>query len=281
MSRTIDLHTHSTASDGSFSPGELVKHAWEKGLSAVALTDHDTVAGVDEAVEQGKKLGIEVIGGIEIGIEFKPEMHMLGYFLNKSHKKISKVIDRLFQSREERNPKIIAKLNEMGFDITMDDVKRNAGGNIVGRPHIAKALVDKGYVNSTHEAFEKYLASGKPAYFPKDKLSPSEGIGEILEAGGIPVLAHPIFLGLDYAALDDLLGELTKSGLKGIEVYYTENSYEDTGNLLGLAMKHKPIVTGGSDFHGRFKPDIDIGTGRGNLHVPYELLEGMRKALNS
>lgn len=277
MSRTIDLHTHSTASDGSFSPGELVRHAWENGLSAVALTDHDTVSGIEEALEMGKALGIEVIPGIEIGLEFKPEMHMLGYFFNNSYKKIGKVLDRLFNSREERNPRIIAKLNELGFNITMGDVRHNAGGSIIGRPHIAKALVDKGYVKDNNEAFEKYLASGKPAYFPKDKLTPAEGIGEILEAGGIPVLAHPIYLGMDYSRLDGLLADMKKAGLKGIEAYYTENRYEDTGNLLRLAIKHELIPTGGSDFHGSFKPDIEIGKGRGNLHVPYEVLESLKK----
>lgn len=276
MSRTVDLHTHSTASDGSFSPGELVRHAWENGLSAVALTDHDTVSGIEEALEMGKVLGIEVIPGIEIGLEFKPEMHMLGYFFNNSYKKIGKVLDRLLNSREERNPRIIAKLNELGFNITMGDVRRNSGGSIIGRPHIAKALVDKGYVKDNSEAFEKYLASGKPAYFPKDKLSPAEGIGEILEAGGIPVLAHPIYLGMGYADLDNLLSDLKKAGLKGIEAYYTENRYEDTGNLLRLAIKHELIPTGGSDFHGSFKPDIEIGKGRGNLHVPYEVLESLK-----
>ncbi len=277
MSRTIDLHTHSTASDGSFSPGELVRHAWENGLSAVALTDHDTVSGIEEALEMGKALGIEVIPGIEIGLEFKPEMHMLGYFFNNSYKKIGKVLDRLLNSREERNPRIIAKLNELGFNITMGDVRHNAGGSIIGRPHIAKALVDKGYVKDNNEAFEKYLASGKPAYFPKDKLTPAEGIGEILEAGGIPVLAHPIYLGMDYSRLDGLLADMKKAGLKGIEAYYTENRYEDTGNLLRLAIKHELIPTGGSDFHGSFKPDIEIGKGRGNLHVPYEVLESLKK----
>ncbi len=277
MSRTIDLHTHSTASDGSFSPGELVRHAWENGLSAVALTDHDTVSGIEEALEMGKALGIEVIPGIEIGLEFKPEMHMLGYFFNNSYKKIGKVLDRLLNSREERNPRIIAKLNELGFNITMGDVRHNAGGSIIGRPHIAKALVDKGYVKDNNEAFEKYLASGKPAYFPKDKLTPAEGIGEILEAGGIPVLAHPIYLGMDYSRLDGLLADMKKAGLKGIEAYYTENRYEDTGNLLRFAIKHELIPTGGSDFHGSFKPDIEIGKGRGNLHVPYEVLESLKK----
>ncbi len=276
MSRTIDLHTHSTASDGSFSPGELVRYAWKNGLSAVALTDHDTVSGIEEAVEMGKTIGIEVIPGIEIGLEFKPEMHMLGYFFNNSYKKIGKVLDRLIKSREERNPRIVAKLNELGFNITLEDVRRNAGGSVIGRPHIAKALVDKGYVKDNSEAFDKYLASGKPAYFPKDKLNPTEGIGEILEAGGIPVLAHPIYLGMNYARLDELFCDLKKTGLKGIEAYYTENSYEDTGNLLRLAIKHELVPTGGSDFHGSFKPDIEIGKGRGNLHVPYEVLESLK-----
>ncbi|MDP4093898.1 MAG: PHP domain-containing protein [Bacillota bacterium] len=277
MDKTIDLHAHSTASDGSFSPGELVNHAKTMGLYAVALTDHDTVSGIQEAVSEGEKLGVEVVPGIEIGVNFKPEMHILGYFLNQNWLNISNILEKLRKSREERNPKIVAKLNELGFSMTMDEVKTAAITGVVGRPHIAKVMVDKGYVKSMGEAFEKYLASGRPAYFKKDKLSPEEGIGEILKAGGIPVIAHPVHLNMSYSHLDNLLADLKKDGLMGIEAYYVDNTNDDTGNLLRLAIKHDLLTTGGSDFHGSYKPDIELGRGRGNLRIPYELLEKMKE----
>lgn len=276
MQRLIDLHTHTTASDGSMSPAELVRHAKENGLTAIAITDHDTLEGIEEALDEGKKQNIEVIPGVEISVDFKPEMHMLGFFTQSNYKNISNTLSDLQKSRDARNPKIVRKLNEMGFDITLEEVTREALGNIVGRPHVAKVLMKKGYVRDIREAFDKYLASGKPAYFKKDKLTPDEGIREIMKAGGIPVLAHPIHLGFDSYKLDKLLASLAEVGLKGIEALYVDNSEDDTGILLRLALKHKLLVTGGSDFHGKFKPDIEIGRGMGNLRVPYELLEKLK-----
>lgn len=277
MAKFIDLHTHSIASDGSMSPSELVTHAWENGLAALAVTDHDTVDGIAEALETGKRLGIEVLAGVEISVDFEPEMHLLGYFLKDNYHNIESVLEELRVKREERNPKMIEKLNELGFDITLEEVEREAKGRIVARPHIASVLYKKGYVSSIRDAFDRYISDGKPAFVKKDKLTPHEGITEIIKAGGIPVLAHPIFLGLTLEKLDGLVGRLVESGLMGIETYYVEHSQEDTGNLLRIAIKHDIIPTGGSDFHGTFKPDIKIGTGRGNLSVPYEVLERMKK----
>lgn len=277
IAEIVDLHTHTTASDGSMTPIELVRHAKQKGLKAIAVTDHDSVNGLREAVEEGNKLGLEVIPGIEISMDFSPEMHILGYFINGNYPGISGILAGLREKREERNPKIIRKLNEMGFGITMDEVSRLASGGIIGRPHIAKVMLEKGYVGSIEEAFSKYLAAGRPAYFKKDKLLPEEGIFEINATGGIPVLAHPVYLDMDRRQLDMLLDRLVCAGLKGIEAYYSENTPEQTQELLMLAEKHRLFVTGGSDFHGAFKPDIHIGTGRGNLRVPYELLERMKK----
>lgn len=274
----IDLHTHTTASDGSMTPMELVRHAFEKGLGAVAVTDHDTVNGVEQALDEGNKLGIEVIPGVEISVDFNPEMHLLGYFFKGNYNSINKTLEQLREKREQRNPRIVSKLNEMGFDINMSEVNRLAAGGIVGRPHIARVLLDKGYVESIEEAFDKYLSSGKPAYFKKDKLTPEEGIGAIARAGGVPVLAHPIYLYRSAEQLDILLEQFVGTGLKGIEAYYSENTAEQTAELLQLAQKHKLLATGGSDFHGSFKPDIEIGSGRGSLKVPYSLLERLKQA---
>lgn len=275
----VDLHTHSTASDGSMSPRELVRHAADLGLKAIALTDHDTLDGIADALDEGEKNMVEVIPGVEISALFKPEMHILGYFSSKTYKNLAPVLSKLKSNRDERNPKIIKKLNELGFDITMEEVGVKALGAIVGRPHIAKVMMEKGYVKSIDEAFEKYLASGKPAYFKKDKLTPYEAIKEILDVGGVPVLAHPVHIGMNINKLDILLKELTEFGLRGIEAYYVDNSDDDTGIFLRLAIKYGIIATGGSDFHGSFKPDIELGKGRGKLSVGYEAVLRLKEAM--
>lgn len=279
MEKLIDLHTHSTASDGSMSPRELVMHAKLKGLSSIAVTDHDTIAGIADALDEGKRINMEVIPGVEIGVDHKPEMHILGYFTEENYKNISDILITLRKNREERNPKIIKKLNELGFEISMEEVEREAGGKVIGRPHIARVLIRKGYLRSIEEAFEKYLGNGRPAYFEKDKLSPGEGIKLIIKAGGIPVLAHPVLMKLDNEQLEILISNLKEAGLKGIEANYVENSDKDTEYLLALAGKYNLLVTGGSDFHGSFKPDIEIGIGRGNLEIPYELLNKLKNTI--
>lgn len=282
MEKIIDLHTHSLASDGSMSPAELVRYAKEKGLSAVALTDHDTVEGVKEALDEGNKIGIEVIPGIEISTNFKPEMHILGYFFNKSeYTDIQTELTAIRRGREERNTKIINRLNELGIAITEEEVKEVALGDTIGRPHFARLLVNKGYVKTMKEAFDKYLGKDGLAYFKRPELEPADGIKLIKNAGGIPVIAHPALLKLSNNDMDKLLLELKGFGLAGIEAIYSENSKEETGNLLRLAVKHQLLVTGGSDFHGTYKSEIEIGIGRGNLKVPYELLEKLKSsALN-
>lgn len=275
--RLIDLHTHTTVSDGSMTPSELVRHAHKKGLAAIAVTDHDSMAGIEQAQVEGRKLGIEVIAGVEISVDFDPEIHLLGYFFNGRYEPILKSLEELRLMREQRNPKIIRKLNELGFDITMDEVNKKADGVNVGRPHIARALMDKGYVGSIAEAFEKYLSAGKPAYFKKDKLTPEEGIALIACSGGTPVLAHPVYLDMAGIDLEQLLPRLKAAGLKGIEAVYSENTQEQTAKLLKLAEGNGLAVSGGSDFHGSFKPHIEIGIGRGSLRIPYELLDRLKR----
>jgi len=281
-----DLHTHSTASDGSMTPAELVRHAYESGLAAVALTDHDTVAGVEEALEEGARIGIEVIAGVEISVslsewgftEHETEMHMLGYFFSRNFEPIQATLEELRRKREQRNPKIIEKLNEMGIDITMEEVASKAPGGVVGRGHIARVLMEKGYTANMKEGFEKYLGTGKPAYVRKDKLTPEQGIAAILQSDGVPVLAHPVLLGLQREELAAVLDRLKAAGLKGIEALYPENTPEETEELLDLAAKTGLKVTGGSDFHGIYKPEIRIGVGRGCLRVPYSLLQKLKEA---
>ncbi len=277
MIKTIDMHTHSTASDGSMSPIELVREAKKQGLSAIALTDHDTVEGVAEALEEGDRLGVEVVPGIEISVNYKPEMHILGYFPDRNkYTAIKKELNIVIEGRNSRNQKIINKLNELNVDITIEDVQAAAVGDIVGRPHIAKVLVAKGYARDIDDAFEKYLSKNGKAYFKRFELTPEVGIQAIRKAGGIPVLAHPIFLQKTYHELDEILLELKSYGLMGIEAIYSENSEQDTGNFLRLAIKHDLLVTGGSDFHGSLKSGLQMGSGRGTLRIEYELLEKLR-----
>lgn len=277
MDKIIDLHTHSTASDGSMSSAELVRHAKELGLAAIALTDHDTVDGVKEALDEGRRIGVEVIPGIEISVNYKPEMHILGYFLNiDEYTSIKDKLGLIKKGRDDRNKKIFNRLNELGVYVTENEVRQVAAGDITGRPHIARVLVSKGYVRTIDEAFDRYLSKDGLAYFKRFELQPEDGITAIKNAGGIPVIAHPIFLRKSYADMDNLLKDLKEYGLAGIEAIYSENSKEDTGNLLRLAIKHELLVTGGSDFHGSYKRGIELGTGRGNLKVPYELLEKLK-----
>lgn len=278
MNELIDLHVHTTASDGTMTPRDLVLYAASKGLKAVAVTDHDTVGGVAEALEAGKEAGLKVVPGVEISVDYPGEMHILGYFIDYKDPRLTEGLDRLRQFRENRNPLIVEKLRELGFDITMQEVINAAGGNIVGRPHFAAVMVRKGHVKDTKEAFENYLAAGKPAYVKKDRLTPREGIELITGAGGVPVLAHPKYLRFEEGRdLVNLIGELKELGLRGLEVYYSEHSTDETERFHRLAVVNDLIITGGTDFHGTNKADIEIGIGRGNLAVSYDLLDQFKK----
>jgi predicted metal-dependent phosphoesterase TrpH len=208
-------------------------------------------------------------------------MHILGYFPDKNnYLNIKKELDIIIKGREERNLKIINKLNELGIEINMEEVKKQAVGYIVGRPHIARVLAAKGYVRSIDDTFDKYLSKYGKAYFRRFELKPEMGIAAIRKAGGIPVLAHPIFLRKSFDELDKLLSMLKGFGLAGIEAYYSENKSDDTGNILRLAIKHELLVTGGSDFHGTLKQGLQLGRGRGNLRVPYELFNKLIEKTN-
>lgn len=278
----IDLHVHTTASDGTLSPAGLVTFAREKGLRAVAVTDHDTVEGLSEALAEAAKRNFEVVPGVEISVDYHGgEMHILGYYVDPGSKPLLDSLEQLQEYRLERNPKVIRKLRELGMHISLEEVTEAAGGNVIGRPHFAAVLVRKGYVADTREAFDKYLGSGQPAYVKKEKLTPAEGIELILKAGGVPVLAHPKYI-KDHNPdrMSALLEKLKKAGLKGVEAYYTTHTSEETALYLRLAQQHSLLVTGGTDFHGANKPEIELGTGTGgNLKIPYELLTELKKVV--
>lgn len=282
-----DLHTHSTASDGTMTPAELVRYAAEKRLRAFALTDHDCIDGVREATAEGERLGIEIIPAIEISAEYSEgTMHILGFFVDIQREGLLNQLKRLQQARAERNPQIVQKLQEQGLDITMEEVVGASGGGLVGRPHFAKVLVQKRHVSGMSEAFERYLKKGAPAYVEKFRFSPKESIAMIHEAGGVAVLAHPFTLRKNFSDvnedyLDSLLPILSADGLDGMEVLYGTYSSEQTNLYRRLADKHHLLPSGGSDYHGTHKPTIDLGVGQGRLQIPYELIEALRRKAQS
>ena len=274
----IDLHCHSTVSDGSFSPTELAHKARDIGLRAFALTDHDNIGGVEEAMKACGETGVEFIPGVEISAAFsRGTMHIVGYFLWEGRNSLSQKLEKLQEARAERNPLMVEKLRGLGLDISMDDVAGQAGGDQIGRPHMAKALIEKGYVANINEAFNKYLAKGKPAYEEKFRFPPPEAISMILDAGGVPGLAHPFTLDLNDTELDELVAELRNEGLEGLEVYSPEHNPDQIRLYQKLAAKYGLVVTGGTDFHGANKPDVEMGIGRGNFRVPYSLLGALKK----
>ncbi len=277
----IDLHTHTTASDGKLSPTELVRYAVKKKLRALAVTDHDTVEGLDEAIGAGRQTDMEVVPGIEISAEWKTgTMHILGYYMDYNDSIFMKKIGLLQDSRAQRNPCIIKKLQQLGIDIEIEEVVAVSGTGQVGRPHFAQVLLNKGYVKTPREAFEKYLTKGAKAYVEKYRFNPEEAIKLILKAGGIPVLSHPITLNCEtILELESVVRELTELGLRGIEAYYSDHDRGMSKICKGIAEKYKLLVTGGSDFHGENLNGIELGSGKGSLNVPYEVLEKLKKAL--
>jgi predicted metal-dependent phosphoesterase TrpH len=274
----IDLHTHTTHSDGSASPKELIARASSKGARSIAITDHDTVDGFAEARAAADGFGLEFVPGIEISADFSPgTMHILGYLIDGESPALNEQLAMLKNAREKRNPEIAQRLEGLGFDISYEEVARLAGNKVVGRPHFASVLVKKGYVRNIQEAFDTLLKKGAPAYVEKARLSPRHAIELIHQAGGVAVLAHPYQLKLSsYEAADELVAELAAFGLDGLEAIYSRHSPDQRSRYSEIALRHGLLITGGSDYHGSYKPDIDLVTGLGDLEVPYSLLEALK-----
>jgi 3',5'-nucleoside bisphosphate phosphatase len=278
----VDLHLHTTASDGVLRPSELVRYAEKKGLQAIAITDHDTIEGLEEGLSEGERIGFEVISGVEISAKHSPgSMHLLGYFLDTRNPLLNERLQYLQKARAERNPKIIEKLNQLGVNITYEEVAKVSGGGQVGRPHFAHILIEKGYVRNFQEAFERYLKKGAPAYVEKVRFSADEALHFIKEAGGVSVLAHPRTLGFDKPSeLEKFISQLVELGLKGMEVYYPEHSPSDVANYKALAGRYGLLMTGGTDYHGIEGNDLDVGIGRGEMKIPYSIVENLKAARN-
>jgi predicted metal-dependent phosphoesterase TrpH len=270
----IDLHTHSTASDGSDPPERIPELAAANGCKAVALTDHDRMDGLEAAGKRAAEVGVELVPGCEISCEVpKGTMHVLIYFVEGGGPLETELV-RLQDARDARNARMFDRLaNELGLPITPEEVEAEAGGKGIGRPHVAAVLLRKGVVTSIQEAFDVYLAKGKPGYVEKERLHPDQAINLAIESNAVPVLAHPLSLGLEPAELDRTVGELAELGLAGAEAIYGRYSPEERAGVATLATRHGLVVTGGSDHHGTYKPDLQVGVGKGDLDVPDSALE--------
>ena len=279
--RLIDLHCHSTASDGSDEPAELVRKALAAGLAALALTDHDSLAGLNEAQQRAEGTKLELIRGCEISARGAGgEMHILGLWIPADHPNLSafeSVLRDLRGHRSARNHIMVERLRKLGCALSYDDVLAEAGGESVGRPHIARVLLRKGYAKSAREVFTRYLGSNGSVYEPKKVLPPEEAVELLLSVGATAAIAHPKLIRASDAWLEATVIRLRACGLSAMEAYHSEHSEADTRFCLALAVRQKLVLCGGSDYHGGLKPDIALGTGRGCLRVPESLLDQLKR----
>lgn len=279
---TIDLHIHSCFSDGTCTPEELVDLALDAGLKAIALTDHDTVAGVAEAIRCGREKGLPVIPGVELSCEYtvrpgrKKEIHILGYNLDYTQPELRDTLQKAAAERDQRNRKMCKNLNDAGFPITYETLMARFPNTIVTRAHFARFLYEQGAIGSIEAGFRKILAQDGPYYVMRKYLTPESGIRLIQKAGGVPVLAHPLLYKLSVTEIRNLLTKLKNFGLRGIEALYSRNRGNDEAFVRKLAQEYGLFITGGSDFHGSNKPDLSIGTGTGHMQIPATLLENLQ-----
>lgn len=282
----IDLHVHSNRSDGTYTPGQLVDYALEKGLAAFALTDHDTVDGLDEAISRAAQLRREsllvpeVIPGIEFSTEYQgQDVHVVGLYIDHHNLSFRKQLQEFVDSRTARNRKMCRLLREAGVAVSYEALLEEFPDSVITRAHYAKYLLNHGYIQSMKEAFDRYVGDHCPCFVPREKVTPVQAVKLILEAEGIPVLAHPILYHMSDERLDTLTAELKETGLIGIEAVYSTYKPHEERQIRALAKKYDLLLSGGSDFHGSNKPGLDLGTGYGNLFVPYELLKNLKNVL--
>lgn len=279
----IDLHTHSTASDGSDTPTGLIELAVEKGLTALALTDHDTQEGLEEARQAAASTDLELIPGTELSLNFDlGGMHLVVLWLEPGTGPLQDRLKGLQDGRSGRNARIVETLTSLDMPVTLEEIEEEAGGGSVGRPHIAAVMVRKGYVPDIKTAFDLWLANGKPAYVGRPRLNPEEAISLTRQSGAVPILAHPHTLGINRAKpMADLLTRLKKAGLVGLEAMYSVYRRHEREGYADLARRFDLVPSGGSDYHGTYKPGLDLAVGYGDLHVPESTLEELRSHAGS
>jgi predicted metal-dependent phosphoesterase TrpH len=279
---SVDLHAHTTASDGSLTPTELVALASKVGLRAVGITDHDTIYGWDEALAASAHYGVEIIPGVELSTSYEGgRFHLLGYYI-RSASRLLETLDTIQRARANRNGEIFENLQQLGVPLEETEVRAFAGEfGQLGRPHFARAMMARGYVASVQEAFDEYLADGKPAYATKAVLTPQEAIAQIHDAGGVAVWAHPpLNRNFTLSELEQKLTDWVSWGLDGLETYYTRYTPEETAWSREVVQKHGLLASGGSDFHGVSKPDINLGTAQDGMVVPDEVLLSLKQRRN-
>lgn len=282
VTAVVDLHVHSTRSDGTYSPEQLVNYAMEKGLFAFALTDHDTIAGIDEALQQAALLKTQglipprIIPGIELSTEYLGrDVHIVGLAIHHKDPAFVKKLEEFVDSRETRNRKMCALLNHAGVAISYEELLASYPDSVITRAHFADFLWKHHYVKSLPEAFDRYVGDRAPCFVPRQKVTPVQAIALIRDAGGIAVLAHPVLYRMSDAALETLTAECAAAGLTGLEVLYSSYSASETRQMAALAARHGLLPSGGSDFHGANKPGLDLGCGYGKLAVPRKVLEDL------
>ena len=278
--RPVDLHTHSTASDGTYTPAQLIDYAHEKGLAAIALTDHDTTTGLAEAMEAGAKYDdLEVIPGIEFRTDYEGnDIHIVGLYMHFDDPEIQQRLQEFVDSRISRNRKMCRLLTEHGVPMDFDELQAAFPDSVITRAHYAAYMLEKGYIKSRQEAFDRYIGDNCECFVPREKITPAMAVKMVLDAGGVPILAHPILYGMSDGKLRTLVAELKDTGLVGIEAIYTTYTPADERQIRKIAEDYDLLISGGSDFHGENKQDIDLAVGYGKLFVPETVLEGIKKA---
>ena len=278
MIRPIDLHVHSNKSDGSFTPTQLVEYALEKGLSAFALTDHDTTDGIDEAMEAARGKNIEVIPGIDFSSEYEgKDIHIIGLYIDCHSDFFRRRLENFVNGRKIRNQEMCRRLSKHGVPVTYEELIAEFPGSVITRSHYARYMLNHGYVGSLKEAFDRYVGDHAPCFVPRKKITPMRAVEIILKAGGIPILAHPILYHMSNARLDKLVATLKEMGLAGLEAVYSTYSSSEEREMRTLASKYDLCISGGSDFHGKAKPGLELGTGYGRLFVPEDILTDLKK----
>ena len=277
MRGPVDLHTHTTASDGTFSAKELVLLAREAGLCAVAVTDHDTVSGLDEALRAGERYGVEIVPGCELAVSSPyGEVHLLGLWLPFRAPRLSAALERIRLARDARNEEMVELFRKAGYDVNYTELLALASGESVGRPHMARLLLQKGICASPREAFSRFLADDKPMYVPRVIPTLEEGLSLLKSEGAITVFAHPMLLKAPLDKLERVVITMAEQGLDAIEAYHSEHDAKATRRAVALAKRYGLALSGGSDFHGAARPDVLLGSGKGNLHIPFTVLESLR-----